>query len=225
MFAELLTTTPKATQSYDLHVDLSIINFTVGYEWILFILGLVTATVAIRSFRAARRQNELSTVPILLLQQDGQGNASIFRLVNLTDRFAYNIKISPVYLTYADKLNILRVEFLLDGKNYIGGRESLQLSERVLDDGAVSTEKFANIISNMPSMSERKNSLLVRFRDSQGIEYYTKIGFARGNERIVQAPTKLTYVRSIWLKLTSVRVVLRNLRRYLFKPVREYPAS
>lgn len=188
MFAKIFTTGTKPT-----YLELHVFGLSIPLEFIGGVVTILLLLYAIRTFVTTRKSNELQTVPVLIVkyrQGAGTGNSTL-DLVNLTEKLAYNIEVYPVYLTHSRDGGLYKIKFSLKGRNYIKANESLELTEYKLRDGAEeTTENFARIISHVNHT--KKHPLLIRFEDSQGIAYYTKISFERGDEKIVQPPKKLT---------------------------------
>ncbi len=211
------------TRTHEKFLDVHLFGWTISLELLLGVVTVLALIYAARSFATSRKSNELKTVPTLLIQaRTLKTKKSSMKLVNLSNNIAYKVKIDSVYKYNRRNGAVYKIDFVLEGKNYIKGGEEVDLKEYKLKDGAVEEdEDFAGIVSRV-GVNERR-PMVIRFEDVQGIKYYTEINFKDGEENIVTTPCKLTLAARGQLYLRR-RMELREIRLYQTKKFRrEYP--
>ena len=211
MFANIITTKSNQEYSYIFNIPLSLV---------LSIVTILLGIYAIKSFLASRLGNELKTTPTLIIKyRASPEKQSSMQLANLTDKMAYNIILDPIFVRNFKDSSLYKVNFVLDGENYIKADQKRPLKEYKLKDGAVEEAlNFADIIAKMDSRQKRKFPLTIRFNDIQGISYFTQLYFEKGHEIIVKPPKKLTrYWRlRLWFK------AYRTYKRYMNNQSRRF---
>jgi hypothetical protein len=198
MLASLITSKPNQEYTYILGIPLDVI---------ISIFTILAVAYAAKLFMASRRSNELKTVPTLIMKYRPSPNStSSMELVNLTSKIAYNVKIAPVYFRNFSDGCIYKVNFALQGENYINPTQTRVLKELKLKDGAKHEENnFADIVS---AIGPSKNfPVIIKFTDIQGINYFTVVGFKEGDVQIIRPPKKLSF---LW----RTRLWIRSQRRY-----------
>lgn len=211
------------TRAHEKFLDVHLFGWTISLELLLSVVTVLALVYAARSFAASRKSNELKTVPTLLIQaRPLKTKKSSMQLVNLSSNIAYKVKIDSVYKYNRRNGAVYKIDFVLEGKNYIKGGDDVDLKEYKLKDGAVEEEEdFAGIVSRV-GVNE-KRPMVIRFEDVQGIKYYTEINFKDGEESIVTTPRKLTWIANGRLYLRR-RMELRGIRHYQVKKFgRNYP--
>ncbi len=211
------------TRTHEKFLDIHLFGWAISLELLVGVVTALALVYAVRSFAASRRSNELKTVPTLVIQARApKTKKSSMKLVNISSNIAYKVKIDSVYKHNRRNGSVYKVEFVLEGKNYIMGGAEVDLQEYKLKDGAVEQEEnFAGIVSRV-GLNE-KRPMVVRFEDVQGIQYYTEINFKDGEENIVTTPRKLTQIARGRLYFRR-RVELSKIRRYqVRKFARNYP--
>jgi hypothetical protein len=185
-----------STRINEKFVDINILGLSIPLETILAIVTVGALIYAARTFVASRKNNELKTVPTLIMKRKTGGSNFTMELKNLTDNLAYNIHIDPLFMINQIDCSIYKINFFLKDPNYIDAKGSRELTEYKLKDGAVELDTdFAKIVSEFAG----RRPIVIRFKDSQGLNYYTVLNFVDGNEKIIESPRRLTLFRRLKL--------------------------
>ena len=205
MLSTILYLTSKSTQSYNMYLNLRSVHLVIGYEWLIFTVGFITAIVAIMAFRASTKQSQLTTVPHLTIEVRGTvANNSKLVLVNHNRRFAFNMKFEPVstYLKDVNRIDkyTLEINTKKVSRNYIS-ESDCETELTILESGEIMDQDFGTFI--IAYNRSYRRGLILKFTDSQNIRYFTRLDFDKGKTLIRQAPKRLTIFQRLVLSVVS----------------------
>lgn len=207
MYNNKMKITSRPQQSYDLHIN----DWIIGLEWVVFFIALITVYYAIRSFRASRRQNELSTVPNLtIIVGTTESKGECLQLINHDKRFAYEIKFEGIYFLNKDEKVIEHYKIHLNmnkAENFIGP-EAQKVWLSVTRDGEEVEGDFAAFLITYAQQYRR--GIVIKFKDAQNLKYFTRVNFNKSKAIILRAPTKITLAWRISLMAQELRDYLNR---------------
>jgi hypothetical protein len=198
MLSGIIQLSSKAQQSYDA-VFFNIIRLPI--EWLAFMLALITAFFAVRSFRAVQRQNELATVPHIFFEGQGTPTEQSLVLVNDNGRLAYDFKIDPIEILNKSEhgkdwvITIYTFGFKYEHANRnFTSKPNEKIPVTQYSDGqkmSGADEHFGSWL--ITSRFEFKRGLWLTFRDSQNLRFFALLRFkADGIVYIARASTRFT---------------------------------
>ncbi len=193
-------------------------KYPVIYEVLLLSIAVITAFAAIRTLRASRRQNELSTVPHLFFEAEGKVGERRLVLTSSNSMLAYDFHIDELYRfmssekskdaqvsKYVFKFDLIRNT---DGRRNFLSKKGGKIPVKVYQDEEELDTDFAGwLFTSYVKVTQFR----VRFTDSQNLKYFTDIVFdEEGVSRIKHAPRRLTLGRRFFISLQSglYRVVI-----------------
>lgn len=185
----MISTSSRQSETF---IDIVILGHSIPLELIIGVATLGALVYVALALKASRQSNVLQTLPTLVVKPTSNAKDATFKIMNLTNKLAYSIEIDPIYLFHKYEGIMYKVTLMLPEHNYLDAKEQRELKEFLLADGAVDRSKtLSSVIAQVKEVTENL-PMVVRFKDSQGIKYFTELTFAKGSEQIARSPRKLT---------------------------------
>jgi hypothetical protein len=165
-----------------------------------------TAMEAFRARRATAKSNELSLLPILGIYFKGEIlRDRKIRIRNVGYGPAYSVKVDDYYLLFDDMQEIWKMSFSVEETNLLIPGEERDLELKNWSNGELVDNRNFMVFSLDPNGTEKlkRVSMVIRFKNAAGDNYYTVIEMGFGAVEIKKPPSKIRLADKIYLQLDT----------------------
>lgn len=177
-----------------------------------------TAWEALKTSKATSDANNLKLLPLLGIyfyrRRDGD---EYFKIKNLGEGVAYNIKIDPWTLIMQDTQEIIDFKMSMPGTNILTKDEEKEIDTEVYINGAKSTMSSGMIIAYLRGLNT--TGIQIQFKDATGRKCACLINISEKKVHILKPTYRLNFYSmiNIWYGLKIQRFLKLELERFFWR--------